>query len=72
MSSRILQYYPMIHKDKLIYKYTDDIIRIGTDDNDVIEIKDVNHKIYPVLKSMTGDNNIKKILQNNNWLSLEK
>ena len=51
MSSRILQYYPMIHKDKLIYKYTDDIIRIGTDDNDVIEIKDVNHKIYPVLKS---------------------
>ena len=56
MSSRILQYYPMIHKDKLIYKYTDDIIRIGTDDNDVIEIKDVNHKIYPVLKSMTGDN----------------
>ena len=45
----------MIHKDKLIYKYTDDIIRIGTDDNDVIEIKDVNHKIYPVLKSMTGE-----------------
>lgn len=60
----IESYYPMIHKDKLIYKYGDKLIRIGTDDNDVVEIKNAHHWLFPVLKAMNGNNTIRDILSN--------
>lgn len=66
----ILDLYPMIHRDKLIYLYTDSIIRIGTDDNDVIEVK-TSPQWYPVLQKFDGDNTIRKILHIFSWVKIE-
>lgn len=58
----VLDYYPMIHKDKLLYHYGKDIIRIGTDDNDVVEIKNNQHNLFSILKDLNGQFTIRDIL----------
>lgn len=52
--------YPMIHQDKLIYRYQSKI-RIGTDDNDVIEINSSSQHIFDLLNMMDGTRNIQSI-----------
>ena len=62
MKDELLKYYPMIHQDKMIYEYEKGTIRIGTDDNDVIEITDKENKLLPLLNMLDGNNNVEKIL----------
>ena len=71
-NTSVLDYYPMIHKDKLLYHYGDDIIRIGTDDNDVIEIKDKQHTLFPILEDLNGNFTIREILKKHPKLTLKK
>lgn len=69
-NSKILDLYPMIHKDKLVYCYKENIIRIGTDDNDVVEVLDKNYLYYSTLLMMDGNTKVRNILKANSWLTL--
>lgn len=61
--------YPMIHQDKLIYKYQNKI-RIGTDDNDVVEINSSSSYLFDLLKAMNGNHNIQYLYERfNNFLT---
>ena len=71
MKNELLKYYPMIHQDKMIYKYEKDIIRIGTDDNDIIEIKDKGNKLLPLLNMLNGNYSVQNILSTFTWINLK-
>lgn len=71
MKDELLKYYPMIHQDKMIYEYEKGTIRIGTDDNDVIEITDKENKLLPLLNMLDGNNNVEKILSSFPWINLK-
>lgn len=60
MDDKFKYFFPMIHKDKLVYRYKRSI-RIGTDDNDVLEINDNNNDLYDLLLDMNGQNSIAKL-----------
>lgn len=69
--NNILKLYPMIHQDKLIYKYKNKI-RIGTEDNDVIEISPSSNTIFKLLKSMDGTNSMDDLLINNKSITFNQ
>lgn len=71
-NTSVLDYYPMIHKDKLLYHYGKDIIRIGTDDNDVVEINDKHHNLFSILEDLNGSLTIREILKKHPDLTLNK
>lgn len=68
----LLDYYPMIHKDKLLYHYGDDFIRIGTDDNDVVQIENKHKVLFPLLEDLNGSLTIREILKKHATYSLNE
>lgn len=66
--NNILNLYPMIHQDKLIYKYKN-TIRIGTDDNDVVEIATASNDIFELLKSMNGTKTVYQLLNDYKFIT---
>ncbi|NVY96531.1 ThiF family adenylyltransferase [Lactobacillus sp. DCY120] len=70
--AKLLDYYPMIHRDKLVYTYQTGIVRIGTDDNDVIEITDPEGKFLPICQLMDGEHSVRSLLQEFPELSLRQ
>lgn len=68
--TELLSYYPMIHRDKLIYRYGTDGIRIGTDDTDVVQLNTTSEDIFSILKLMDGNHSVDDLLSMNTKLNI--
>lgn len=66
----LLSYYPMVHRDKLIYRYGTDAIRIGTDDTDVVQLNTGSEDIFSILKLMDGNHSVDDLLSMNTNLKI--
>lgn len=54
--------YPLWNKDRLIYKFGDNKLRIGTDDNDIKEITDNVDIWIDIIKLFNGKNSLEDII----------
>ncbi|MCV3556085.1 hypothetical protein [Pediococcus ethanolidurans] len=59
--SAFRQLYPMLNKDKLVYRFGNTVTRVGTDDNDVLSIRDPTSKWYYLLTLLDGNKTLGQI-----------
>ncbi|GAB5051687.1 ThiF family adenylyltransferase [Pediococcus ethanolidurans] len=59
--SAFRQLYPMLNKDKLVYRFGNTVTRVGTDDNDVLSIRDPTSKWYYLLTLLDGNTTLGQI-----------